>query len=243
MCQLIYIDTNSKLINSHLLSSLLLTDTFISHQDGFGVFNGDTLFKDVDCPHIFPELGNWILENTTKKSILAHVRQASFGTKIDIKNNHPFESKNLILAHNGTLAIKIDKKVKNHDTLFKDIIDSAIFLSYLELSYAKSKNLVTSLNETMENFTGKFAFLIFEKSTKNYYAIRGDSADLYISTVVTTENEFIGYVINTELKSLLAGLNIATSALQISKINVVYQDPLKLEDNSIFLLETTGPKK
>jgi predicted glutamine amidotransferase len=244
VCQLIFSNLHGRKLNQNIVASLLLTDTITLHQDGFGIFHNGLINKDVTNPHTYAELGGFLKEAiNTDKPVIAHVRQASINMKVDVKNSHPFESEHLVLAHNGTLTMKKERRDPRHDEIVKDMIDSEIFLRYLETQYAKTKDLVKSLQYVMECFTGKFAFLIYEKENNKYYAARGTSADLHISTISTDTDVDLGYVINTELKSLCMGLDLSMAMLQINNVNVIYSQPVKLKDNTIFLLEETGIKE
>jgi len=233
MCQLILINTNDKDINTALLLSQLLIDTETSHQNGFGVFsNGRDLNKTKETPHHFEDLGITLKkEIKNKKPILAHVRQASTNQEISNEKAHPFESAHFILAHNGTLELSKEYS-ENHpkqvEALEKSkLIDSEIFLMHLEFAYEDEKHdFVKAINKAMKDFSGKFAFLIFEKELGKYYAVRGNTADLHFAKILSgPEKELIGYVINTEEKSLRNGLDVSCDYLGLITI---YELPLGL---------------
>jgi len=253
MCQLIFINSNDKDINTALLISQLLIDTETSHKDGFGVFlNEKDLQKTKETPHYFEDLGI-SLKNciNTNKPILAHVRLASSGQEISNIKSHPFESPNFILAHNGTLELSKEYTNinKTKEQTYKDakLIDSEVFLHHLDIAYKEEKkDFVKAINKAMSDFTGKFAFLIYEKAKSKFYAVRGNSADLHwVNLLLGTERKPIGYIINTEEKSLRNSLDIASAFLRLNDKMVNYNEKevLNLEDESIFELTKDAIKK
>lgn len=171
-----------------------------------------------------------------------HVRSASRGTEIKPEFNHPFETEQLVLAHNGTLVPKTE--LAGYSTK----LDSEVFLIELDKVYLTMKNdknrLVKSLQSTMTEFTGKFAFLIYEKETGQWYAIRGKTADLHIIYLLTQDEkpETLGYIINT-VKADLGFSTDHTLELQhlLGKREVpVMSTPIEeLKQETIFHLGTT----
>jgi len=121
-----------------------------------------------------------------------------------------------------------------------DKIDTQIFLEELEIQYKIFNSISISLQEAMKNFSGKFAFLLYEKEKQNFYAVRGESADLYYYPIVI-KNEILGYVINTEKYSLERVLVMASNFLAVEKINleIDFEKILPLEKESIFYLGKT----
>ena len=167
MCQLTFINTHNSKLNALALQFSLLINSREKHKDGFGFYNSGTgLVKFVERPSLVS------LKDFTGKinntPVIAHVRWASLTNNIraiDVTNCHPFEKGDLILAHNGTLKFKDDPRMKLE--IYKDMIDSEIFLTEFEKNYTERKGekvfLSEVLSKTMEDFYGKFAFLIHNK--------------------------------------------------------------------------------
>jgi len=210
MCQLSYISFNNKAMNSVYLLNQIRINASAGHRDGCGFFVPETGIWKTDLPaDIISNLGRIIRGNISGKSpIISHVRRATFTNNVKTKSidkSHPFQTDKLIFAHNGHLDLK-DDKIKNPD--LNDKIDSEIFLYYLDKAFT-GDNLYTALAETMKLFTGKFAFLIYDRINKKYYVVRGESATLFY--VVYNG----GLVINTERESLLRGLSDFVNDLQL----------------------------
>jgi hypothetical protein len=103
----------------------------------------------------------------------------------------------------------------------------------------------------MEKWTGKFAFLIYDRLLDKFYASNGKTADLYITYLVSIkvvkdaegkeveESTKLGYILNTGRLSLVDTLPVIEGIMQIFGMNLVFTVPSELKDNSTFLLEDT----
>ena len=136
------------------------------------------------------------------KPIIAHVRAASVGTEVNKENAHPFETKDFILAHNGTLEFRKkeikeewDKMCEEDETL-KDKIDSEKFIIFLQKRYDESKNkkFCEVIKGVANEFYGKFAFMIYAKQEDIYYIIRGRSATLHACQILKDKNRKVKYI-------------------------------------------------
>lgn len=212
MCQLTFVNLRDR--NWNVTADILqtLVNCNISHKDGFGVFyDSNKVEKTALCPHNLYDFANFFIPVKTAKPIISHVRLASFGTEKTIENVHPFFTDNFTLAHNGTLTLK--EEFKGLEPKEK-ILDSKLFLLLMDKEYmTNGQNFIPAITTTMEKFTGKFAFLIYEQKTKNYYAVVGNTADLHIIYFENSAKEVIGYIINTEEKSLDFGAQAIENVL------------------------------
>lgn len=220
MCQLSFINTHNAKINS-LMALFLASHNSIQNPDGFGIFVNGKIYK-TDSP-------GYLVTNvkqlaTTDKPVMIHVRKASYKKDAKLEGkSHPFCFGSYILMHNGTLEPKSDK-------IPDKMIDSEFFT--LKLS-ENGNETVSSLKQTMNNFMGKFAFLIYNKNEDKYYAVRGKTADLnYVGIVF---NGVTGYIINTERDTLIRALIM----LQNFYPDIELTEITELEKESIFVLEDT----
>jgi predicted glutamine amidotransferase len=245
MCQLTFINTGHKFSNQLFTANQALVNTLTEHKDGFGVFCNKKTYKTPKSPWEITNFSTFSNEIITASPVLLHVRKASYvyatQKKVDIEHTHPFETEHLILAHNGTL----EPVTAFPDPEYKEMIDSQIFLSELEKEYvSNSFSLVPSLQNTMKKFTGKFAFLIYEKNSTLFYAARGEIATLHhFPIIIYDKNREVlseGYILNTEKDSLLSGLVQFSNLLYVNKLSMNCSMPYKeitiLPENSIFLL-------
>ena len=182
MCQLCAVNLNNSALNSIFLSTQLTIDA-IGNQDGTGFITTEkggkiNLWKSKLAADDIENLGSIIKDHVINSNpIIAHVRAASTGIKVERENAHPFVGKRFALAHNGRLY---DKNEVVRDNQKKDADDTGIasdslkFLSALELvaKENKSMTIVELLNKAMEEFKGKFAFLIYDSATEKHYAVR-----------------------------------------------------------------------
>ena len=235
MCQLILTDFKDAKLNRLFSYFQAMLDADVN-SDGYGVFNGTTIKKTkISADKIS---NGWVINgHINTNPVITHVRKAttSVGTvskDISDEQSHPFETEHFVLAHNGTLDY-IGKLPKE----YTGKIDSEIFLLELEKNY--SGDIVKDLNKTMDNFEGKFAFLIFDKVKKKYYAARGVTAPLHYCQMKDRKTgQIIGLCINTQeaylykMSYLAANLAEIMTGLQMENLDIA-----KLEDNSVYELE------
>lgn len=244
MCELIVCNANNREMNKLLMTLLIYTDGKIN-KDGFGIYQ-HSLAKTNVSGSFCSNLGTVVSNNIKDKSlVIGHTRLASLVNRtqgITVENAHPFETNNLVLAHNGTLVMNEDK-VKT--TEYKDKIDSEVFTLEAEKNY--NGDLVDCIRKTMEDFSGKFAFLAHDKNTKEFYAIRGASAKLHISYltikvpdkegVEDTKDQIIGYVINTDDDDLNHCLLLFSNIWQLThNERISYTKPELLKIDTAFKL-------
>ena len=234
MCQLTFTNLHSAELNKLFLLNISFANTFIEHKDGFGFFTApDHLYKTKVSPSSCINLSS-VLTKITKNPVMSHVRKASFGLKeISDEKAHPFKTERLVLAHNGTLDLKSDSGYKKAD--FPSKIDTEIFLDILDEEYKKTDTMVGAIKETYSNFTGKFAFLIYEYKTGDYYIARGETAKLH-QVEIKKDGERIGFVINTQKDTLITGLILFNNNAYLKGIKLDWiEDGIKeLDESSIY---------
>ncbi len=202
MCQLTLTDFKNRNLNSLWLYYSLLYNTKEQHKDGCGMFtNRKDIWKTEICPQKITNLEEIISGmNVSDELVLSHVRQISVGKVAKKEDSHPFEKENIILFHNGTLKWKKQENATKYAG-----IDSEQFASALDEELKTGKPFVECLKKTYSDFTGKFAFLIYHKTSNKVYVVRGYSARLHKAVfykMVDGKKIHFGTVINTELPSL-----------------------------------------
>jgi hypothetical protein len=235
MCQLTFTNLHDSYLNRLYVLNQAFANTLTEHKDGFGFFNPPnnsrkTYVAPINCLNI----GTFI-KKINNQPVISHVRKASFGQKeITDEKAHPFYSDNFVLAHNGTLELKLSSEYKITD--FKDKIDTEVFLSVLDDIYVKNGgDVIKAITDAYSNFTGKFAFLLYEFKKKSFYIIKGETASLY-KVDITLNKERVGFVVNTQKDSLITGLIFFNN--QASLKNIIFdwvEDNIKpLEDEKIY---------
>jgi predicted glutamine amidotransferase len=277
MCQLCAVNAGSELLNKELL---LVAGSLgsIVHDDGWGIFNGETWWKCAMPMHLTSNAGSLVKEKLPKgrKPIFLHIRQASPLVPVITANAHPFADGDFTFAHNGKLTPKeeknfvmeeevpdiddktgqqkVDVKTGELKTKMVKRSDSLIFFEelmqvYTEISEKDTGNkldsratMVKALKDTMEKFTGKFAFLISDGT--DHYVVRGRTADLYVSYLrqeASLESTVYGFMVDTGKDVLSEALGLVSNLRQLRGDSPLhYSYPAMLENNSIFVLEKAG---
>lgn len=255
MCQLLFAQSQSNVLTRFLvLEGLRQAST--ANPDGTGIYSAETgIYKVADRAS---NLRSFDFLNRVGNRALAHVRLASKGIKVTEENAHPFELERWVLAHNGTLWEKEETPVASTAGAQSRDSDSLAFLKVLEkLSADKEASVIKLLNGAMDKFKGKFAFLLYDKLHKKWYAARGKTAQLHISFIYkgippeTAEEKAVfnydnpyGYMIMTEKTTVEWATDRAVlSASAITGESYWFTVGTLLEDESIFELVETGAKK
>ncbi len=244
MCQLIFSNTNHILLNRLLVLHLSRHDSDYQNKDGWGMFSERCGIKKTEkTANTLINLGEILTENIIdERPILAHVRAASKGIPVVVENVHPFQTKDFVLAHNGTLYRK-DEKVGVWDADESRTSDSLMFLQELQKAYASEKDIPKALNNAMSLFKGKFAFLIYSKVEKAFFAARGKTADLHIAHIKNEKEEIIGYALNTQKYSLEKALIDVSLNYQVVYGERIFWDIENLPDESVFFCAADGVVK
>ena len=251
MCQLTFVNTNDKEFNKRMLVNQFLVNTVVRHKDGWGFFTEKSgVFKTRLEPWNTSDIGEVIKDSIeNNEPILAHVRLATYTNlekEISDEKAHPFETANFIVAHNGKFEGDIIKEER-----FKGMIDSEIFAHILEETYKKFPKMSPEklINQAYaDNFTGKFALLVYFKPKKRYYIIRGKTAELHKIDVfkgkTRESSKKIGYVINTEKIDLIRAFKFADKSSQLTSDEFYFRSEIEeLEKETSYIVNTTFLRK
>lgn len=237
MCQLTYSNLHHKQLNKLAVYSLAQVGSAKKHKDGCGfVCSTNEHWKTETAAHLITNLGEILNVNILDtRPVPFHIRLASWGIKVTKENSHPFLGEHYILMHNGTLLPKDGKEPADKEV----DSDSLRFLNALDSVKKKNpkKPFVEIFNETMDSFSGKFAFIIRELETKTDYIIRGRTAELWKS-FISVDGEEIGYVINTDRDTIREAFMFFVNAAQIMiGKKVTYSEPVLLALETIYVAE------
>ena len=239
MCQLTFCSFESNELTRIFATLALITNARFTHHDGWGIFGGKEIFKTNLSADATSNIGDLVRRCHVKNApMLCHVRLASVGAKVTEDNAHPFETKDFVLMHNGTLAYKTaayekEKRLRDKYKLPFDTIDSHYFLLELQEIFEDEKDFVKALTKTMDLFRGKFAFLIYNKHDQKYYVVRGKTADLHIVTF-KKDDKITGVAVNTEKISLSNTTNIFSNLFQIGGADLKYGEITLLDAETIY---------
>ena len=257
MCQISFNNTGNDELNKQLF---LIESSLgaVTQKHGWGGFGTKTSKEYVKCeiPANFTLNSGELLKNH-KGVFMGHIRSASFGVPVILQNAHPFTDENVFQFHNGTLTPIDDTKFTTKYTVEeKDdkgvaksveykVSDSLIFFNrFIEIYNGmpkKDRMFMPAFQETMKEFYGKFAFTYYIADKNEMYVIRGKTADLYISYILSSERKdakVLGYCINTSSGVLEDSLNILSNLEQLSGRKPVYYTRAKeLEKETIYLAQ------
>lgn len=209
MCQLSFFHGQQDLTKL-VLYNLTLLNSANTNQDGFGfallptensehlhMWKTERSGKNTIADNDYLDYVNRILDEKEEVAIMSHVRASSMGQTVCVANSHPFRIGHLILAHNGSLTPKDDK----HE--IENTIDSYWFLHRLSEIVGEKKLNPNHIKEAMEDFTGKFALLVYDILQPNMlYIARGRTADLHYAQIKDEKDKSLMFLINTEKYTL-----------------------------------------
>jgi predicted glutamine amidotransferase len=249
MCQLHFVKTPYDMFNRNFILAVTMISARERNDDGIGFHSPSWgVFKTELSANRIGNFGKLLHQHPERVTeIMAHTRSASPGIEITQKNAHPFEGKRFILAHNGRLYKKDEKvaySAANTDTDGMSS-DSLEFLNALEKTALKNPKLefIDIMNETMEQFKGKFALLIYDKVTNIYYAIRGKTATLFYVPIFSSpakNSKVVGYTITTVKDDLFDATLLAVNMAALYNEKLGIGEPIELKTETIYRLDQTN---
>ncbi len=255
MCELCFANTGDSDLN-RMLFLLVGTMGSTEHKDGWGFSDGTNMEK-CEFPLYFDDSAGRSLKETlgdSDKPLIGHIRKASAMVPVNKENAHPFVKNGITFVHNGTLkpvdplkypmeySTEVPDKNGNLVKRFFNHSDSKVFFDAFLNNYAPDKDLVVALNETMDDFYGKFAFM-FSINGETYIA-RGKTANLYISYRMDKGGESgqpIGYIVHTN-NSVLDTCEVLVENIWDlqGKEELFFSPPVLLKENTVFFADKLG---
>ena len=165
-------------------------------------------------------------------SIVAHTRATTKGSEDKNQNNHPFETENFVLAHNGTIwnYNKIEHKT--------DIeTDSYVIIHNIEEEYNKYKSIPKAIKTTCEKLEGSYACWLLFKPTGSIYLFRHNNP---IEIRYDKERKLILFASENDMMEPLRGKtdiigffkSLFTSTIEENKIYRINKDGGLIEVDS-----------
>ena len=103
--------------------------------------------------------------------VLMHTRNSTQGSPDDNKNNHPFNTKDFILAHNG--CIYNDEDLIKEYKLNTDIkCDSYVIVALIQYYYDKGENVKNAIKNALKEISGGFSCWLYHKEKGELYFFR-----------------------------------------------------------------------
>jgi len=200
------------------------------------------LLKMKDTPTKFFKEGS-IIYFTDVHTFLMHTRLHTKGIVENNENNHPFITKNYILAHNG--SVYNDTEVMRDFKIESEIeCDSYAIIALIQHFTDKGKTVIESIKAMSRALRGNYACWLYHKDTKDIYLFRNSTSPL--SYYLDKKNELLMFA-STE-DNITAAYDDKTIEEQIKEITQgsIY----KFENNEVkeigkletptFINQTTG---
>jgi hypothetical protein len=226
MCELSFSDLGD--LNQLFFVNQSIINALSNNHDGIGYIQSGKFWKSNLSGAKITNLGILTKDSITTDPIAFHTRYATNKSLNEDCHSHPFAGDKLLLMHNGKLEKK-DTTILTHGK-----VDSEVFLEDLEAEIATNPDIpmVDLLPKVMDNWCGKFAFMIYDLRDSCFYVVRGTTADLHWTTV---NNRLI---VNTEKKDLDRGVHLLRQLNQLASGNDLEVGEIKaLETNSIYKFE------
>lgn len=224
MCGIGGIISNS---NEFIKSNIKKIVRAIIHQerrgtDAAGIYVIDKEFLDKEPIPMRYFLTERIISGTITiediKRLLFHTRAATKGNPSINENNHPFETDDLVFAHNGILY-NDDEIRRTYDLPKFPETDSYIIGALIQKFLDDGKNIEEAIKEAIEKIRGWMALWIFYKPTKTLYLYRNDRPIEFIYE----ENKY--FIFASELDVIFKDVK-ALEEYTLYKLNI---DKVKLE--------------
>jgi hypothetical protein len=183
------------------------------------------LFKTQSTPTKFFREGS-IIYFTDAHTFLMHTRLHTQGIVEHNENNHPFVTKNFILAHNG--SVHNDVELKREFKIETDIeCDSYVIVALIQHFFDAGKTVSESIAAMSRALRGNYACWLYHKDEKELYLFRHGTSPL--SYYLDVKNKLLMFA-STEANILTAynDKSINTDIVDIDS-DVIY----KFEDNII----------
>jgi len=185
MCN-INIVTNKRGRNDRRVAELMNVISYLSYDDNS---DGEGFLRLSRTGNEVGRKLDKLVFRESAHTIVSHQRWATHGAKI-LEYTHPFETKDLIVFHNGVLSCAVGK----HS-------DTYCFTQQLQENYDTYKDIKKAIEETHKLMTGFFSMVVYEKPTKRLLYYKNSSASFYYMKfgdyfVGSTKKENVEYACN-----------------------------------------------
>ncbi len=154
--------------------------TDVRGGDAFGVYNTVRIYKAPVTAHGFwrmvEEFNLWgrVFPKGIRQ-VIWHNRAATSGSPLNNCNNHPLESRNFILVHNGAVANAAE--YRSEYPKYTEV-DSYSILVCLERAYERTGDVEKAF-ESLSDLVGTVRVIVYDKNTRETYAYTNSGEVLY----------------------------------------------------------------
>lgn len=150
----------------------------LRNSHAFGLFNEALSYKEGNSVKEGKGKLKEIVTNTQTSFFIGHNRLATKGAQTKNRNNHPFETKNWKIVHNGVLH-NDDKLKKKYKLKYKIETDSAIIIYLLEKFVREGLDPIKAIRKVAEEVYGSFSVMAYFKPTKKIYYFKSAGTSFY----------------------------------------------------------------
>jgi glucosamine 6-phosphate synthetase-like amidotransferase/phosphosugar isomerase protein len=201
---------------------------YSTNSDAYGIFNQrGTILKGND---VLTNDKMEFLEGEKHKFLVGHNRYKTTGCNKVMDNNHPFETENFIIVHNGMIGNHA--YLKEHFELdYKVETDSYIIIALLEKFYKENNNLKEAFDKGLSPLSGSFSVVIYFKPEKRLFYVKNGSPSFTFRLVETdtgdlligsTDERNFDYTFNEVKRGVFNKLDLEYLEF-IPKADVVYE--------------------
>jgi hypothetical protein len=178
------------------------------------------LFKTPSSPKVFFDNGSTIYFSDVH-TFLVHTRAPTQGPATVNENNHPFNTENFVLAHNG--AVNNDAELLKTYNIKTDIqCDSFPIVAMIQHFFSTGKTVVESINEMSKVLRGNYACWLYHKDTGDLYLFRNSQP---ISYYIDKKNNVMMFASLEDyiLSAYLVDTDQMRDAIKSLDTNVIYK--------------------
>lgn len=165
----------------------LMTRGGLYNPDAWGYSCKKGVYKEKGSPYEYEK-------ETLKKKIknfmgkdrgtylIGHNRLTTHGSEDKNHNNHPFETTDLVMVHNG--IINNHEELKNNKRLFyKAETDSYLIVQAIQNLIDGGSHVVNAIKVVAELLTGSYSVLLLDKRTENIYYFKNKSTSFSFALI------------------------------------------------------------
>lgn len=158
-----------------------------ANKDAWGFFTNKGIYKqagayyDQGVPERIGKLKTLVGRDT--RFIVGHNRLTTQGGANRNHNNHPFETRDLVLVHNGIISNENELN-RRKDLRFKGETDSLTIIHALQAKLSSGSTILEAIKVVAENLEGSFSVLLYYKTDGNLYYFKNGQTSFYFGLKV-----------------------------------------------------------
>lgn len=160
-----------------------------SNDDAYGFYDCNNNVLTKNGKELAKEDLN-VLDNISTTTLFGHNRYKTKGDPKFNYNNHPFETTNFVVAHNGVLS-NDDTLKKNCELEYTVDTDSYIIPALMEKVYKDTKDVVKTIELVAGVLAGSFSVMVYFKPEKRLFYFKNKSTRMSFALVTTKNGDVV----------------------------------------------------